>query len=279
MNKLRVVASMLIFGTVGIFVERLAFPSAFIALFRAVCGTLVLLLYAAFSRKRLTAKNIFSNILLLLPSGVFLGLNWVFLFEAYRYAGVPFATLCYYMAPVFVILLTPIFFNKRSSAVKNACAVVAVAGMVLLTGVQSFGHWYGILFGLGAALLYALIIILTSKVRGATPLEMTVFQLGISALVLLPYVLYKYDLRSLDFDTQSIIILLILGIVHTGIAYLLYFGGANKLSPQTVAVCSYIDPVCAIAISSVLSRTMLTVPELIGAVMILGAALVADSKN
>ena len=279
MNKLRVIISMLIFGTVGIFVNRLPYPSAFIALFRAACGTLILLLYAAFSRKKLRAKAIFSNILLLLPSGIFLGLNWVFLFEAYRYTSIPFATLCYYMAPVFVILLSPIFLSHRPSAVKNACAAVAVAGMVLLTGVQSFGHWYGILFGLGAALLYALIIILTSKVKGATSLEMTVFQLGISALVLLPYVLYKYDLMALEFDVKSIIILLILGIVHTGIAYLLYFGGANKLSPQTVAVCSYVDPVCAIVISSVLSRTMLTVPELIGAVMILGAALVADSKN
>ncbi|MBR6632809.1 MAG: EamA family transporter [Clostridia bacterium] len=279
MNKLRLAVSMLIFGTIGIFVNQLSYPSAFIALFRAACGFAVLFIFALFSRKRLSIKNIFSNILFLLPSGIFLGLNWVFLFEAYRYTSISFATLCYYTAPIFVILLTPVFFKRKSSAVKNACAIVAVAGMVLLTGVQDFGHYYGLLFGLGAALLYALIILLTSQTRKVTALETTVFQLGVSALVLLPYVLMKYDVTALTFDTKSIIILLILGIVHTGIAYLLYFGVTTKLAPQTIAVYSYIDPVFAIIISCVLSKSFLSLPEIVGAVMILGAAIFSDLKQ
>ncbi len=279
MNKLRIIISMLIFGTLGIFVDRLTYPSAFIALFRAACGFFILLLYAAVCRKRLSFKSIASNFLLLLPSGIFLGLNWVLLFEAYRYTGVSFATLCYYMAPVFVIFLSPLFLKRKSSAFKNACAAVAVAGMVLLSGVQSFGHWKGLLFGLTAALLYALIVLMSSRLKNVTSVETTVFELGVSALVLLPYVLYKYDLTTLDFDTKSIIILLILGIVHTGIAYLLYFGAANKLAPQTVAVYSYIDPVFAIILSSVLTHTVLSLPETVGAVMILGAAIVSDMKK
>lgn len=279
MNKLRVIISMLIFGTIGIFVEHLPYPSAFTALFRSVCGAAVLVLYAIFFRKRISLKNIFRNILCLLPSGIFLGLNWVFLFEAYRFTSISFATLCYYMAPVFVILFAPFFLRRPSGTVKNACAAVAVAGMVLLTGVQSFGDWRGLLFGLSAALLYALIILLTSVTKNISPLEITVSQLFISSLVLFPYVWQKYDVLSFTFNTQSVVILLILGVLHTGVAYLLYFGGMKSLAPQTVAVYSYIDPVFAIVLSSVLSRTMLSVPELVGAVMILGAALVSDLKK
>lgn len=168
MNKLRVIVAMLIFGTIGIFVDRLPYPSAFIALFRSACGLTVLLLYAIIFRKRISLRCIFSNILLLLPAGAFLGLNWVFLFEAYRYTSISFATLCYYMAPVFVIFLAPLFTKKKSGTVKNACALVAVAGMILLTGIQSFGNWRGLVFGLGAALLYALIILLTAVTKNVS---------------------------------------------------------------------------------------------------------------
>lgn len=279
MNKLRLIVSMLIFGTVGIFVDVIPYPSAFIAFFRSACGFLLLLLFTAFSGKRLRLSNIFSNILLLLPSGICLGMNWILLFEAYRYTSIPFATLCYYMAPVFVILLSPIFLNKRSDAVKNACAAVAVAGMILLTGVHSIGNVRGLLFGLGAALLYALIILLTSKTKNVTALETAVFQLGVSALVLLPYVLYKYDITAFEFDRRGIIVLLILGIVHTGIAYYLYFGAANKLAPQTVAIYSYIDPVFAIVISCIITHTYLNLPETVGAVMILGAAVFSGTRK
>ncbi|MBE6650978.1 MAG: EamA/RhaT family transporter [Ruminococcaceae bacterium] len=279
MNKLRVIVAMLIFGTIGIFVDRLAYPSAFIALFRSVCGLMVLLLYAIIFRKRISLRCIFSNILLLLPAGAFLGLNWVFLFEAYRYTSISFATLCYYMAPVFVIFLAPLFTKKKSGAVKNACALVAVAGMILLTGIQSFGNWRGLVFGLGAALLYALIILLTAVTKNVSSLEITVSELFVSCLVLIPYVMTRYDITAFTFDRESIVILVILGVVHTGIAYLLYFGGMKKISPQTVAVYSYIDPIFAIVLSSVLTHTFLTVPEIVGAVMILGAAFVSDMKK
>lgn len=278
MNKARIIISMLIFGTIGIFVTHLSYPSAFISLFRSVCGSLILLLYALIFRKRLRLSSMIANLKYLLPSGIFLGLNWVFLFEAYRYTDVSFATLCYYMAPVFVIILSPIVLKKRSGVKKIICAVIAAAGMVILTGTGTVGHWYGTAYGLGAALLYALIVLLTSRIEGITAIETTITELGISSVVLLPYVLLKYDLTQLEFDTKSVMILLILGIVHTGIAYLLYFGAANKVPPQTVAVYSYVDPITAILLSSVMARTFLSPPETVGAVMILGAAIVSDLK-
>ena len=279
MAKLRIITAMLIFGTIGIFVDRLPYPSAFIALFRSLCGLLVLLIFALLFRKRISLGCIFSNILMLLPAGAFLGLNWVFLFEAYRYTSISFATLCYYMAPIFVIILAPLFLKKPTGVVKKACAVVAAAGMILLTGVQSFGDPRGLMFGLGAALLYALIILLTAVTKNISPLEITVSELFISSLVLIPYVLNKYDIASFTFDKESVVILLILGIIHTGVAYLLYFGGMKRVSPHTAAVYSYIDPVFAIVLSCIISHTFLSLPEMVGAVMILGAAFVSDTKK
>jgi len=279
--KLNIILSMLIFGTIGIFVRHVPLPSSVIALVRGVVGTLFLL---AFSRLRSTSIDwaaIRRHLLLLVVSGAFIGFNWILLFEAYRYTTVATATLCYYLAPVFVILASPLLFGETLTLRKGICVAVALVGMVFVSGVtqagiSGSGEFLGILFGIGAAALYAGVVLMNKKLTQVQAFERTIVQLGAAALALLPYVLITQWGTDTDWSGLSIPLLLVLGTVHTGIAYALYFGGIKELPAQTSALLSYIDPVSAIILSALLLGERLTLSGAVGAVLVLGATLLSE---
>ena len=279
--RLSIIVSMLIFGTIGIFVRHVPLASSVIALVRGVVGTLFLLLFSRLRKTPLNRLAIRSNLGLLILSGVFIGFNWILLFEAYRYTTVATATLCYYLAPVFVILVSPILFKERLTLRKGICVGVALVGMVFVSGVleagsSGSGEILGILFGVGAAVLYASVVLMNKKLTDVPGFERTIVQLGAAAVSLLPYVLLTEWGAELELSGPVLPLLLVLGIVHTGIAYVLYFGGIKELPAQTSALLSYIDPVSAIFLSAVFLREGLTATGLIGAVLVLGSTLFSE---
>ena len=279
--RLSIVVSMLIFGTIGIFVRHVPLPSSVIALVRGVVGTLFLLLFSRLHKTPLSRLAIRNNLILLILSGAFIGFNWILLFEAYRYTTVATATLCYYLAPVFVILVSPILFKERLSLRKGICVGVALVGMVFVsgvleTGISGSGEILGILFGVGAAVLYASVVLMNKKLTDVPGFERTIVQLAAAALALLPYVLVTEWGTKLDLSGPVLPLLLVLGIVHTGVAYVLYFGGIRELPAQTSALLSYIDPVAAIILSAVFLREGLRVSGFVGAVLVLGSTLFSE---
>jgi len=280
-EKWMLIGSVSIFGTIGILRKFIPLPSSVVALIRGLVGTLFLLAVLACKGQRLNLDAIRKNGLKLIYSGAAIGFNWIFLFEAYRYTSVATATLCYYLAPILVILAAPLVLKEKLTQRKGICAAVALAGMVLVSGVldadfSGSGELIGIGFGLAAAVLYASVILTNKKIADIGAYDKTIGQLGVAALVLLPYVLLTEDISQLTFDPLSLLLLLIAGIIHTGIAYWLYFGSMEALPAQTVALYSYIDPILAIVLSMVVLREPMTVLSGIGAVMILGAAYISE---
>ena len=220
----------------------------------------------------------------LILSGAFLGMNWILLFEAYRFTSVATATLCYYLAPIIVILISPFILREKLTLRKIACTVVALVGMVFVSGVlqngmPGIGELKGILCGLGAAVLYAGIMITNKKIQGISAYDKTIVQLGISAIIILPYCLLTEDITVLPLSADVIFMLLLVGILHTGITYFLYFGAMGHLNAQTVAIISYIDPVVAVLISVFVLREGMDIGGIVGAVLILGAALVSELER
>ena len=295
--RLALIIAMLIFGTIGIFRNLIPMPSSVIALIRGAGGTLFLVVFCILSRKKLSGPAIRSNLFLLVVSGAFIGFNWILLFEAYRYTSVPTATLCYYLAPVIVILVSPILFKESLPARKIVCVIVALVGMVFVTGVadgflpgadkavtqvaSGKDDLKGILFGLGAAVLYASVVLMNKKLTQVQAFERTVMQLGSAAVALVPYVLFTGEWRGLDWNGTSIALLIVVAMVHTGIAYALYFGAIKDLPAQTSALLSYIDPVSAILFSAALVKFLenekpLTPTGTVGAVLVLGATLLSE---
>ena len=271
------IASVCIFGTVGIFRRHIPLSSGMIALIRGFLGAGFLLLTGMLRKQRLDHIAIRKNLPKLLISGAAIGFNWILLFEAYNYTTVATATLCYYLAPILVILAAPMILKTKMTLRKAICAAVAMVGMVFVSGVfpsgfSSASEWKGILYGIGAAALYACVILTNQKISGISPEDRTVVQLSVAGLSLLPYVLLTESFPLPALAPVSVILLIITGIVHTGLAYRLYLGSMEKLEAHTVALFSYIDPILAIFLSAVLLKEPLSLSTILGAVMILGAA-------
>lgn len=272
--RLKLIVAMGIFGTVGIFVDMIPLQSGLIALCRAVLGLAFLLLVILAGKQRLCFATIRKNLLVLLLSGICLGANWVLLFEAIRYSGVAVATACYYLAPAFLLLCSPLI-GEKLTAKKLLCVGVALAGMVLVSGVlQGPGDInVGVFIGVGAAVLYTSVVVLNKKLKGLTDYEKTSSQLLVAAVVLLPYVLFSGGMDFTPLNLNTGLILLMVGIIHTGVAYWLYFGSVSNLPAQTVALFSYLDPVIALFCSWVILQQPFDPWMALGAGLILGSTL------
>lgn len=277
----KLISSMFLFGTIGIFVHYLPLPSAFIAMVRGFVGAAFLLLLMAAKKQKPDRVAIKKNLPVLLLSGTALGINWILLFEAYNNTSIATATLCYYFAPIIVILVSPLLLKEKLTAKKLICVLVALVGMVFVSGVIESGFgggkdFVGVLFGLGAACFYASVMILNNKLHDIEAYDRTVMQLGVAGIVLLPYVLLTQHVAAADFTVSVIILLAVVGIVHTGFTYALYFASMKDLPAQTVAIFSYLDPVVAILLSALFLKEPLGVFGIIGAVLVLGAAIVSE---
>ena len=281
-SVMMLITSMLIFGTIGIFRRHIPVSSGFLAFSRGLLGTLFLLLFLRLRGRPFRITMGRRKALLFALSGAAMGINWILLFEAYNFTSVSIATLCYYMQPTIVILLSPLFFRESLTPRKILCAAVSVFGMVLVSGViggapAQGNDLKGIVFGLGAAALYASVVILNKKIGTADPYEKTVIQLFSAALVMLPYLLLTRDRSFIGITGTTAVLLLTVGLIHTGIAYVLYFGSMDGVSAQTIALLSYIDPVSALLFSAAFLRESLTPEAVLGAILILGAAYAAGS--
>lgn len=278
--QLQIVASMAIFGTIGLFVRQIPLPSAVTAMVRGLVGGVLLLLTAVLGGKKPDGVAIRKNLLLLAVSGGLMGFNWILLFEAYRYTSVATATLCYYLAPVFITLASPLVLRERLTGKKLICVAVALLGMVPVSGILTAGfrvaELRGAALGVGAALLYASVILLNKKLTDISAMDRTMVQLFAAGVVLLPYVLLTTDLTGLSMTAVGWWMLAMVAVIHTGLAYVLYFGSLPALSAQSAAIISYLDPVLAVILSAAVLREGITALTILGAVLILGAAFVGE---
>lgn len=276
--RIKLISTMVVFGTIGIFVRSIPMSSSIIAMVRGFIGAAFLLVIAALKKKPISVKDIKANLKYLILSGVFIGFNWILLFEAYRFTTVATATLCYYFAPIFVVLVSHFMKTERMTAVKGVCIAVALIGMVFVSGVIGGGDFNltGIALGLGAAALYACVILTNKKLKDISSNDSTTVQLLSAAVVLVPYTLLTENFAEMTFEPVGILLLLFVGVFHTGFAYNMYFGSIQELKAQTVAIMGYIDPVVAIVLSAIILREKMDIFSIIGAVLILGSAFCSE---
>lgn len=281
--KLKMIGAMCIFGTVGLFVRLIPMASAQIAFWRGIIGFLFLLGFMMVTGKSPSIKHIRANALVLCLSGIAIGGNWILLFESYRHTTVATATVCYYMAPVLVVLASPLIGEKLRPK-KLICFAFALLGMVLVSGViengvPSASEIAGVLFGLGAAVLYASVMLLNKKLKHISGYDRTLVQLLMAAVVVLPYILATEGFHFAGMTTKDWLVLVAVGVVHTGIAYAFYFDSMRRLKAQTTALFSYLDPVVAILLSTILLREPLSPLSACGMLLVLGSAAVSEQRK
>lgn len=265
-----------IFGTIGVMTHFINFPGTFIVLIRGSVSVVFLILLMAVMKYRIDSRDIGSNAFPLIASGVCLGLNWIFLFEAYKTTAISTATLCNYLTPAFVILVSPIFLRESLTRAKVVCVMAALFGMVLVSGILQNGisnpaEFIGIGEGILAAVFYTGMIIFNKKLSGIRSYDRTIVQLGIGTVIVAFYSLFALDFASLQFDTLSIVLSVTMGVVQTGIAFTLYFGTLRYLEAQTAAIYGYTEPVVSLFLSAAIIGENLGLVGWIGAALVLGS--------
>lgn len=281
--RVMLIAAMVVFGTIGLFVRNIPLASAEVALYRAVLASLLLAGYFLKSGQKVGLKKLGRELPLLLLSGGAMGFNWILLFEAYKYTTVSVATLSYYFAPVIVTAVCPILFREKMGLKQWICFAMSTLGIVLITGIGDLSaggqHLKGIAFGLGAAVLYATVILLNKFIRGVAGIRRTFLQFLAAIAVLAPYVLYTSGVNVQQLNASGWIHLLIVGFVHTGITYCLYFSALKELPGQEAAILSYIDPLVAVLLSVFVLGEAMTVVQILGGILILGFTLWNEVKT
>lgn len=273
------ICAMMIFGTVGIFVKNISLSAGEIALFRALIGTGAILIYQLLWGKNISFHQIKSDLPWLLASGIAMGVNWIFLFEAYHYTSVSLATLCYYFAPAIVMMICPILFKEKLTLKQSICFIMATVGLVLIIGVsldEAANHFLGMIFGLGAAIFYATVILLNKYIKKVMGVDRTLLQFIAAIFVLLPYVCFSSGIHIGTLDNWGLFNLIFLGVIHTGFTYCLYLSSIKMLTGQKIALMSYIDPIFAIIISSLLLNETMGSLQILGGGLILGFTLFSE---
>ena len=283
-SVIMIVASMFIFGTIGLFRRYIPCPSAFLAFIRGILGGLLLLAFTRIKEKSTGEKLPRQTVTWLAVSGAVIGINWMLLFEAYNHTTVAVATLCYYMQPTIVMLVSPLLFREKLTKRKAICAAIAVSGMVLVSGVTEgggagTGNLKGVMLGLGAAVCYASVIIMNKKITGVDAYRKTTIQMLCAGLVMVPYMLLTGGIDGAGFTITAVLLLLVVGVIHTGFAYVLYFGSMDGLKAQSIAMLSYIDPVTALLLSALVLREPLSAAGVAGAIMILLSAVISEKRS
>ena len=279
-SRLQLIFSMLLFGTIGTLARYINMPSSIICLGRAFFGVITILILLGARKEKPDAEAIRRNFWWLLLSSTLMCCNWICQFEAYKYTTIAAATLCYYMQPVFYILAGTIVLREKLTAKKAACVAVAFCGMILVSGVLQIGFHIselkGAVFGVTGGFFYAMVVLINKYMKDISPVNTTIMQLALVSVIMLPYSAATGAFSEVNVTLTGVICLLILGVLHTGIGYIIYFDAVNKLPAQTVGILSYIDPVEAVMLSAFLLKEPVNLYTVIGAVMILGAAAVSE---
>ena len=272
------VLSMLIFGTNGFFASHISLSGSQVVLLRTLIGGLLLtglvLLRGGFDQ-----TSVHAEALHLILGGVALGFNWVALFEAYRLLNVSLATLIYYVGPMLILLLSPLLFHEKLTGTKIAAITVVAVGLVCISGSIAFGgmRLSGLLTALVSALFYASLIAFNKRIVRTGGMQTAAIELDAAFIVVLLYVLLTVGLPHLQPAEYPYVAAI--GLVNTGLAYVLYFSGLQKLPGQSVALISYVDPVSALLFSAVLLHESLSPLQVLGAVLIIGGAMFGELRR
>ena len=279
--KMLLASAFFIWGSIGIFVKMIPLNSGVVAFDRSLVGMLFLICVKAFMHKKIDMNGMKGKFLELCINGALLGVNWILLFESYNYTSVATSTICYNLGPMLVVLVSPLVFKEKLTVVKLLCVATALFGVVCVSGVFEQSGVYspdliGVALGVGAAVVYAITVVINKRLDKIDPIDKAVTQFASSTVVMFIYCLFTTKASELEFSLQTIILLIVVGVVHTGVTYTLYFKSLPNVTSQNVAIFAYIDPVVAVVLSALILREEMTVSTIVGAVLVIVSALFSE---
>lgn len=280
MNRIKLVTVMILWGSIGLFTRYIPLTPIHLAFSRAVLGAILLVVISG--RKSGALKGVNRTTLMLYSiSGALIGLAWVALFYGYTQTTIATAVVIYNMCPVYVMLLAPILLKEKRSNIQTVVILLSLIGLVLIVGAPtaSEGDLMGKIMSGISGLLYAVIVMINRKIKVKLNSNIaTAIQMISASLMLLPFVIHSGYIGSIkSLDLYSVILTITLGIVHTGVAYSLYFSTYHEMNSINIVAYSYLEPVFGLIFSVIILRESLTVIQIVGGLLILGSTFVGEN--
>ncbi|KXZ23309.1 transporter [Bacillus nakamurai] len=279
---IKMVISMVIFGSIGFFSEHTNVPSFELVFVRCLCATLFLgvcwFATGQYRTEKWSRREVFQT----LACGFFLVFNWVFLFKSFEETSVTIAISVYHLAPVLVLLLGSVIYREKLRVMSVSSIVICFLGTALISGIngntslaQLMGS--GIIWAVLAALFYAFTTLLGKGINSLSPYAVTFLQTGLGIVVLLPFIHFS---SFSHLSHSNWIMIVSTGIIHTGIVYLLFFDSLRFLSTRFISIIVFLDPAVAIVLDTVFTGFRLDLYQSLGIVMIFaGMALTLVKKQ
>jgi len=278
----KITIAMILWGTIGLFVVWSGLDSMTISFFRCLLGIAILLVFMKDLSLKDFKKYTVKDYSLMAAGGICLVLNWVFLFKSFQLASITLANISYYTQPVFLMLLGVFFLQEKVSLVKWSFILLAFVGMILTVNLNlqelnlNNNILLGTLYALLAGLLYAIATVIVKKQKHINSQHITLVQLFTGLIILIPFI--NINLLPIHFTQWKYI--LIIGIAHTAIPYLLYYNAIRTVSMTAIAILSYIDPIIAIITDIIYFNRQLNATQWIGICLTLwGSYIVLTLKN
>ncbi|USH00205.1 DMT family transporter [Thermococcus argininiproducens] len=275
-GRAKIIFSMLIWGSVGVFARYSELDGLKLAFYRVLLGSILLILIHLLKNAG-WVKGAFLNVRpkigLVFLLGFVLALNWVFFFSAIMYTNIAKATLIYYLAPIIVVILSSVFLKENITKIRIVLVCLAFLGAFLI-GSQtemSLGNkdFVGILFAFLGAIFYASVTILGRYLRDIDSSNLTFFQLFFATLILFPVLVSVGDFYV---SLNSFIVVTFIAIIHTVFALFIYMDGLKEVEANEAALLSYLDPLSAIVYAAILLGEIPTFRTVIGGSLILVAS-------
>ena len=277
MNKVKLVAVMIIWGSLGVFTRSIPLSAWSLAFLRALIALPVL--FAALKMKT-TAKPKPSLLIPYLISGILLGFGWLTLFYGFKHTSLASAVIIYNMCPVYVMIAAPLLLKEAVSKIEIAVIFTAFIGLLLIVGHDLLAGvgYMGMALSAVSGMLYATIVLLNRSIKVRLDNQTATFAQILAAMaVLLPFVLMDGNVFTVtSMDTTAILFTILLGVLHTDVAYTLFFSLSAQMKSVEIVSYSYLEPLFGILFSVLVVGEVLTPQQILGGILILGSTFIGE---
>jgi len=267
--------SMAIFGSIGFFTIQTGIPAVELVFVRCICATLFLGGLWIMLKQHKTEKWSRKEVIQTMICGVFLVLNWVFLFKAFEVMSITVSITLYNLAPIIVLILGALFLKERMSVSNLLAVLVCFIGSVFIIGIQNVQSWTdftgsGFGWALLSAFCYAMTMLLGKGINNLSAYTTTYIQTSIGIFMLLPFIDFH---EFVGLTTSNWAYILGTGLIHTGFVYYLFFDSLRKLPTIIISALVFVDPVVAILLDTVILDFRPTLLQSAGIVLVFGGII------
>ncbi|MDP5276293.1 DMT family transporter [Chengkuizengella axinellae] len=281
MATISMIIAMSIFGSIGFIAVQTGLQAFELVFVRCVFASLFLGAFWLLTGKFKDENWDMQEIKRVLLCGVILVLNWVFLFKAFEMMSITVAISIYYLAPVIVLLLGSLFYKEKLTWIAISSILICFIGTMLISGLGTDTPFHqllssGLVWPFLAAILYALLTLLSKGIQQLSPYAVTVIQTTLGSILLFPLVSFG-AFSGLQFHHW--IAITIIGVIHTGVVYLLFFGSVRFLPTRLISVLVFLDPIVAILLDTMIIGFRPSILQMIGILLTFTGMGVIITRN